>query len=82
MATCYRPGWGKTPRAGAMLDAGIAQETPATSINMVCGSGLQSVIFAAETLAAGSAEVVLAGNGKHVGRALFAGQRALGLPHG
>lgn len=64
-------GLGQNPARQAMLDAGIAQETPATSINMVCGSGLQSVIFAAETLAAGSAEVVLAGGMENMSAAPY-----------
>ncbi|WLI77194.1 acetyl-CoA C-acetyltransferase [Kosakonia sp. H02] len=64
-------GLGQNPARQAMLEAGIPQSTPATSINMVCGSGLQSVIFAAETLAAGDADVVLAGGMENMSAAPY-----------
>ncbi|SEL71806.1 acetyl-CoA C-acetyltransferase [Kosakonia sacchari] len=64
-------GLGQNPARQAMLEAGLPQETSATSINMVCGSGLQSLIFAAETIAAGGAEVVLAGGMENMSAAPY-----------
>lgn len=43
------------------LDAGLPSPTPAYCINRVCGSGLQSVMLAAQSIAAGVHDVVLAG---------------------
>lgn len=64
-------GLGQNPARQAMLEAGLPQETSAISINMVCGSGLQSLIFAAETIAAGGAEVVLAGGMENMSAAPY-----------
>lgn len=54
-------GLGQNPARQAMLQAGLPYATPATSINVVCGSGLKSVILAAQAIASGSAHTVLAG---------------------
>lgn len=43
------------------LRAGIAQAVPAFSVNMMCGSGMQAVVLAAQLIRAGEAEVVLCG---------------------
>lgn len=64
-------GLGQNPARQAMLEAGMSQASPATSINMVCGSGLQSVIFAAESIAAGSADIMLAGGMENMSSAPY-----------
>jgi len=43
----------------AALDAGIPRETPAFNVNRLCGSGLQAVISAAQTLMLGDAEFAI-----------------------
>ena len=43
------------------LGAGLPQETPALTINQMCGSGLRAITLAAERIAAGSARLILAG---------------------
>ncbi len=59
---CVLPaGIGQAPARQAVLKAGLAQSTGTTTINKVCGSGMKSVMFAADMLKAGSAKVVLAG---------------------
>ncbi len=43
------------------LKAGVSEETPALTVNRLCGSGIQSIISAAHLLQLGEADVVLAG---------------------
>ena len=43
------------------LKAGVREETPALTVNRLCGSGIQSIISAAHLLQLGEADVVLAG---------------------
>lgn len=54
------------------LGAGIPIEKPAYSINMVCGSGLKSVMEAASSIKAGDAEIVVAGGTENMSAAPFA----------
>ena len=56
----YRPASAK-PRAPGRDGAGIPKEVPATTINMLCGSGLKAVAIAAQMIRAGDAEIVIAG---------------------
>jgi len=59
---CVLPaGLGQAPARQAALKAGLPQSVEATTINKMCGSGMQAVIMAAEALAAGSARIVVAG---------------------
>ncbi len=59
---CVLPaGVGQAPARQASLGAGIPQQVGCTTINKVCGSGMKAVMFGHDLLAAGSAEVVLAG---------------------
>jgi len=54
-------GSGQNPARQAMMKAGIAKETPALTINAVCGSGLKAVMLAAQAVAWGDSEIVIAG---------------------
>ena len=54
-------GQGQNPARQAALKAGLAQETPAITINQVCGSGLRAVALGCQALQAGDAGVVVAG---------------------
>ena len=59
---CVLPaGLGQAPARQAALAAGIAQATPATTINKVCGSGMKTVMLGHDLIRAGSARVVVAG---------------------
>ena len=59
---CVLPaGLGQAPARQAAIKAGLPKSVEATTVNKVCGSGMQTVIMGAEALAAGSVEVVLAG---------------------
>ena len=54
-------GSGQNPARQATLKAGLAQETPALTINAVCGSGLKAVMLAAQSVAWGDSDIVIAG---------------------
>ncbi len=54
-------GQGQNPARQAHINAGLPQESAAWSINQVCGSGLRSVAIAAQHIALGDAEIVVAG---------------------
>ena len=59
---CVLPaGLGQAPARQAAIKAGLPKSVQATTVNKVCGSGMQTVIMAAEALAAGSVDVVVAG---------------------
>ena len=52
---------GQNPARQAMVKAGIPKETPALTINKVCGSGLKAIAIGASAILSGQANVVLAG---------------------
>ena len=54
-------GSGQNPARQASIDAGLAELTPAMTINKVCGSGLKAVQLAFQAVACGDAEIVIAG---------------------
>jgi acetyl-CoA C-acetyltransferase len=54
-------GSGQNPARQATIKSGLPLHTPAMTINVVCGSGLKSVMLAAQAIATGEAEVMIAG---------------------
>lgn len=59
---CVLPaGLGQAPARQAALKAGLPKSVQATTVNKVCGSGMQTVIMGAEALASGSAQMIVAG---------------------
>jgi acetyl-CoA C-acetyltransferase len=58
------------------LRAGLPERTPACSVNMMCGSGLQAVLLAAQLIRAGEAEAVLCGGTESMSNAPHLLQRA------
>ena len=59
---CVLPaGLGQAPARQAALKAGLPKSVQATTVNKVCGSGMQTVIMGAEALATGNADVIVAG---------------------
>jgi acetyl-CoA C-acetyltransferase len=64
-------GIGQNPARQAAIKAGIPKEVPATTINMLCGSGLKSVAIASQMIRAGDLEVVLAGGMENMSRAPY-----------
>ena len=61
MGQVLTAGAGQNPARQAMMKAGVAKETPALTINAVCGSGLKAVMLAAQAINAGDSEIVVAG---------------------
>lgn len=59
---CVLPaGLGQAPARQAALGAGLPTSVTATTVNKMCGSGMQAAILAHDALAAGSADVIIAG---------------------
>ena len=54
-------GQGQNPARQAAVAAGLPHEVPAMGVNMVCGSGLRAVAIAANNIAAGDSDIVVAG---------------------
>ncbi len=61
MGNVLQAGQGQNPARQAMIRAGIRMETPAFTVNKVCGSGLKAIALAAQSIMTGQAEAVLAG---------------------
>jgi acetyl-CoA C-acetyltransferase len=61
MGNVLQTGQGQNPARQAMIRAGIPKETPAFTINKVCGSGLKAITLAATAIMAGQAEAIIAG---------------------
>lgn len=62
-------GVGMNPARQASLGAGLPVETPATTLNMVCGSGQRAVHLGVQAILSGDAEVVIAGGQESMSRA-------------
>jgi acetyl-CoA C-acetyltransferase len=59
---CVLPaGLGQAPARQAAIKAGLPKSVQATTVNKVCGSGMQTVIMGDEALSAGNAEYIIAG---------------------
>lgn len=77
-------GAGQNPARQAAVNAGLPYEVPSMSLNKLCGSGLKAVHLAAQAIAAGDADLVLAGGQESMSLAPFAVHKArtgLGLGH-
>ncbi len=61
MGNCLMAGQGQAPARQAMRRAGLPDSAGAVTLSKMCGSGMRAMMFAHDMLAAGSAEVVLAG---------------------
>ena len=55
----------------AAVNGGLPVETPAMTVNRLCGSGLQAIISAAQTIALGEADVAVAGGAESMSRAQY-----------
>lgn len=76
---CVLPaGLGQAPARQAALGAGLSKGTPCTTLNKMCGSGMQAVILAHDGLLAGSANVVVAGGMESMSNAPYLLDKARG----
>jgi len=64
-------GLGQNPARQAMLAAGLPTSVGATTVNKVCGSGLKSVMLAAQAIQSGDAQVVVAGGMENMSAAPY-----------
>ena len=64
-------GQGMNPARQVGINAGIPVEAPAMTINRMCGSGLQAIVSAAQEIALGDADIVLAGGVENMNQAPF-----------
>ncbi len=71
MGNVIQGGVGQAPARQAMLKAGIPTSVSATTINKVCGSGLNAVMLAAQAIKAGDAQVVVAGGQESMSNAPY-----------
>jgi acetyl-CoA C-acetyltransferase len=71
MGQVLQAGTGQAPARQALLRAGLADTTPATTINRVCGSGLKSIMFAAAAIRAGDGDLFVAGGMESMNQAPF-----------
>ncbi|KVD81152.1 acetyl-CoA acetyltransferase [Burkholderia ubonensis] len=55
----------------AAIDGGVAQHTPAMNVNRLCGSGLQAIVSAAQTILLGDADVAIGGGAESMSRAPY-----------
>jgi len=71
MGNVISAGLGQNPARQAALSAGLPDRVGAVTVNKVCGSGLQAVMFAADMIRAGSADILLAGGMESMSRAPY-----------
>ena len=72
MGTVLQGGLGQNVARQMTLDAGLPIETPAFTINKVCGSGLRAVELAAQIIKAGDADIVVAGGAENMSATAYA----------
>lgn len=61
MGQVYSTGSGANPARQAAVRAGLGYAVPATTVNMLCGSGLKAVALAAQAIQSGDAKMIIAG---------------------
>ena len=71
MGNVIQAGQGQNPARQATLKAGLPNTVPATTTNMVCGSGLQTVTLAAQAIRLGEAECLIAGGMESMSQAPY-----------
>jgi acetyl-CoA C-acetyltransferase len=72
MGNVIGAGQGQNVGRQASIGAGIPRETPAFTLNKVCGSGMKAVALAAQSIMAGDADVVLAGGMENMSQIPYA----------
>lgn len=71
MGCVIQAGQGQNVARQAAVNAGIPVEVPATTINVLCGSGLHCVNLAAKLIASGDADIIIAGGTENMSRAPY-----------
>ena len=68
MGNVVSAGLGQAPARQAAIYAGIPDTVPCTTVNKVCASGMKAIMLAAQTIALGDADVVVAGGMENMSR--------------
>jgi len=71
MGNVLQAGQGMNPARRASMTAGLPDSVPAVTVNMVCGSGLRAVVMAAQAIALGEAQIVVAGGMENMSQAPY-----------
>jgi acetyl-CoA C-acetyltransferase len=71
LGNVLQAGQGQNPARQVLIHCGIPKEIPATTINMVCASGLKSIMMAARAIQADDGEIVLAGGMESMSQAPY-----------
>ena len=71
MGNVLSAGLGQNPARQASIQAGLPVEIPALTINKVCGSGLKAIHLAAQAIAAGDADIIVAGGFENMSQAPY-----------
>jgi acetyl-CoA C-acetyltransferase len=71
MGNVLPAGLGQNPARQAMLKAGLPVDAGAITVNKVCGSGLKAVMLAAQAIASGDADIIVAGGMENMNRAPY-----------
>ncbi|MVX36419.1 acetyl-CoA C-acyltransferase [Myroides sp. LoEW2-1] len=61
MGNVVQAGEGQAPARQAALGAGLSNEVPCTTVNKVCASGMKAIMFGAQAIMTGDAEIIVAG---------------------
>jgi acetyl-CoA C-acetyltransferase len=76
MGNVLQAGLGQNPARQSAINAGLPVEIPAMTINKVCGSGLKSVMLAAQAIKLGDADIIVAGGMESMSRAPYLLEKA------
>src|SRR5258707_13697266 len=76
LGNVLQAGQGMNPARQASINAGLPVQVPATTINKVCGSGLKSVMLAAQSIKLGDADIIVAGGMESMSRAPYLLEKA------
>jgi acetyl-CoA C-acetyltransferase len=76
MGCVLSAGLGQAPARQASIGAGVPTSVGATTVNKVCGSSIQTVIMAAQTIALGEANIVVAGGMENMTRSPYLLEKA------
>jgi acetyl-CoA C-acetyltransferase len=76
MGNVLQGGQGQNPARQATIRAGLPKETPAMTVNKVCGSGLKTIAIGAAAIMGGQAEVLVAGGMENMSQAPMAMPKA------
>ncbi|MDD5311793.1 MAG: acetyl-CoA C-acetyltransferase [Dehalococcoidia bacterium] len=76
MGNVLQAAQGQNPGRQSMIYAGLPKETPAFTVNKICGSGLKAIVCGVQAITLGDADVVIAGGTESMSNAPYAMTRA------